>query len=106
MALIRATIEQVGLENADGYPVGGVQATCSLCNHETTSFGTSSRSVKRCLYLLRDECPYGKEEAAKHFYKCAGPFYGDDAVDVSVARRQPTPRQPRPQQPTGEMLEL
>lgn len=38
-----------------------IQATCSQCEHVTTSFGTSERSVKRCLALMREECPEGEE---------------------------------------------
>lgn len=39
----------------------GVCATCSECDHETESFGTSDRSIKRCLVLMREECPLGEE---------------------------------------------
>lgn len=38
-----------------------IQATCSPCEHVTTSFGTTDRSVKRCLVLMRAECPEGEE---------------------------------------------
>lgn len=34
-----------------------VSAECSRCGHTTTSLGTTERSVKRCLALMRDECP-------------------------------------------------
>jgi hypothetical protein len=39
--------------------VQGVVATCSECGHETESFGTSDRSRRRCLALMREECPDG-----------------------------------------------
>jgi hypothetical protein len=37
--------------------VGGVCATCSRCGHETENYGTSDASIRRCLALLREECP-------------------------------------------------
>jgi hypothetical protein len=39
--------------------VQGVRAVCSECGHETESSGTSERSIKRCLALMRKECPEG-----------------------------------------------
>ncbi len=50
-------IGYVELENEDGYEVEGVCATCPRCGHETESYGTSGASVRRCLVLLREECP-------------------------------------------------
>ena len=47
--------------------VEGFRAECSRCSHETESFGTSERSVRRCLVLMREECPLGEEN-----------FYVDD----------------------------
>lgn len=41
-----------------------VQATCSRCEHKTVSFGTGEGSRKRCLVLLREECP----EEERNFY--------------------------------------
>jgi hypothetical protein len=40
--------------------VEGVVATCGKCGHEAESFGTSEASVRRCLALLREECPRGE----------------------------------------------
>lgn len=54
---VSVEIEQVILVNEDDRDVDGIVARCSRCDHETESFGTSERSVKRCLALLRDECP-------------------------------------------------
>ena len=47
----------VDLEGDYSAEVEGVRATCSRCGHETESFGTSGASVRRCLVLLREECP-------------------------------------------------
>jgi hypothetical protein len=48
-------IEEIELDG-DHAPVPSIQATCQRCGHETQSFGTSEKSVKRCLVLLRKEC--------------------------------------------------
>ena len=53
-------ITEIDLENEDGYPVAGVVATCSRCDHETESFGTHEASRMRCLVLMREECPLGE----------------------------------------------
>lgn len=37
-----------------------VEVTCSKCGHTVESFGTSDASVRRCLALLREECPLGE----------------------------------------------
>lgn len=53
-------VRVVTLGNEDGREVDGVCATCGRCEHETSSFGTGEASVKRCLVLLREECPDGE----------------------------------------------
>ena len=58
---VTCRIEEVELENDDGVEVPSVCATCSRCDHETESFGTSDRSIRRCLVLMRDECPMGED---------------------------------------------
>ena len=52
-------IEEIELENEDGRPIPSVKARCLECDHETESFGTSGASVRRCLVLMREECPEG-----------------------------------------------
>jgi len=52
------------LENDDGIMVEGVIVTCSRCGHSTESFGTGEASIRRCLALLREECP----EDENNFY--------------------------------------
>jgi hypothetical protein len=53
----------ISREDMDGDygTIEGVRATCTRCGHATESFGTSDRSVKRCLVLMREECPEGEE---------------------------------------------
>lgn len=63
--LVYCTIDDITLENDDGLELEGVTATCSKCGHCTESFGTDEPSIKRCLVLLRNECPLGES----NFYK-------------------------------------
>jgi hypothetical protein len=57
---VECDIEEVELEGDYG-PVDGVCATCSRCDHQTESFGTSDASTRRCLVLMREECPFGED---------------------------------------------
>ncbi len=61
MARITVDVEDVDLPGDHGGLVKGVKVTCGECDHETESFGSSQRSVKRCLALLREECPRNEE---------------------------------------------
>jgi hypothetical protein len=54
-------IEDDYVEDEDsGRYVSGTRATCYRCDHETTAFGTTEGSRKRCLYLMGQECPKGE----------------------------------------------
>lgn len=57
---VECLVEEDTLENDNGYPQEGVRATCRRCDHSTESFGTSDASIRRCLVLLREECPMGE----------------------------------------------
>jgi len=62
MARIDVEIEETTLWSDDsGKEVPGVEATCDRCDHKTESFGTSSASRRRCLVLMREECPLNQE---------------------------------------------
>lgn len=61
---VECIIEQVELDGDYG-PVPGICATCTRCDHKTESFGTSSRSVRRCLAIMREECP---ENEDNHYF--------------------------------------
>jgi hypothetical protein len=65
---VSCEIEEIDLEGDSGGDVPGVQATCTRCQHRTESFGTDDRSIRRCLALMRDECP-NKE---RNFYEASG----------------------------------
>jgi hypothetical protein len=56
---VSCEIEETELEGDYG-TVAGVCARCSRCGHETESGGTSESSMKRCLVLMREECPRGE----------------------------------------------
>jgi hypothetical protein len=72
---IMATIDTTWLEHENGRDVQGVTATCSRCDHTTESYGTSSSSRRRCLVLLRQECPRWE----RNFYVEEDDFYGEEA---------------------------
>ncbi len=61
---VSVSIETTALEETNRFGEtthqAGVRATCSECGHETTAFGTAGDSRRRCLALLRDECPMGE----------------------------------------------
>lgn len=63
---VKADIEVVEMESEHG-KVYGVQAQCSRCDHAVESFGTGRDSIRRCLALLREECPNHE----KNFYEKA-----------------------------------
>jgi hypothetical protein len=56
MAEVEAFIDYIELQG-DHALVASVRATCVQCDHTTESFGTGPGSIKRCLVLLRQECP-------------------------------------------------
>lgn len=64
MATVPCSVEETDVETDSGYVIEGIRATCSKCGHETESGGTSDESVRRCLALMRQECPLGE----KNFY--------------------------------------
>lgn len=56
---IECEVEDATVEGCDG-----VVVTCGECGHAEESRGTGGGSVRRCLALLRENCP----EGAKAFY--------------------------------------
>jgi hypothetical protein len=53
---VRCAVNYIELESNHGM-IDSVSVTCSECGHETESYGTGAASVRRCLALLREECP-------------------------------------------------
>jgi hypothetical protein len=60
MARVSTTTDYVDLDGDYG-TVSGVEVTCSRCGHSEESFGTDEPSLKRCGYLLRENCPRGEQ---------------------------------------------
>ena len=56
MARVRCTILEVDLPNERGGTQPGVRAVHALQPHNG-SFGTGEKSIKRCLILMREQCP-------------------------------------------------
>lgn len=65
---ITCEVEDVELENDNGYLVSGVCVTCSRCDDQEEAFGTSGASVRSCLVRLRENCSMGESNfyVAKH----------------------------------------
>lgn len=59
-------VEEVLLENEDGREVPGVCVTCTRCEAAAECFGTSERSVTRCIMELKESC------SEKNFYVTEG----------------------------------
>lgn len=59
MAKVGTTTSYVVLDGDYG-PVDGVEVTCHRCQHSEESFGTDEPSLRRCAYLLRENCPRGE----------------------------------------------
>lgn len=57
---VECMVEEVELTTDTHNVIEGVRAECGRCHHSTESYGTSEASVKRCLVLLREECPEGE----------------------------------------------
>ena len=53
-------VEETELEGDYGQ-VDGVIVACSRCGATTESFGTSEASIRRCLALMREDCPEGEQ---------------------------------------------
>ena len=79
--MIHCTIDQIELDGDYG-EVPSVRASCPRCGHTTESFGTGDASIRRCLVLLRNECP--KDELN---------FYVEDAPELDAVA---TPRGSNP----------
>jgi hypothetical protein len=50
-------VSEVVLTNDSGWDVDSVEATCRRCWHTTESYGTDEPSIRRCLALMREQCP-------------------------------------------------
>lgn len=59
---VKCNVEYTTLEGdnnyGNGYPnyIEGVVVTCGKCGRQMESYGTGSRSVKRCMVMLNEAC--------------------------------------------------
>ena len=65
---VECDVQEDQVLNDNGRPMDGVIVTCTKCDHEEESCGTSARSVRRCLALMGENCPLGEE----NFYAATG----------------------------------
>lgn len=61
MSRIQCDVEYTSEENDYGTETDCVYVTCSRCDHEVHSWGDGDASVKRCLAVMREECPYDED---------------------------------------------
>lgn len=61
---VSCEVLEIELEGDYGM-IDSVEVVCGRCGHFTQSFGTGPASIRRCLALLREECP--KKE--RNFYE-------------------------------------
>ncbi len=57
---VECEITPTELDGDDGRQIDSVRARCTHCDHETEAYGTSDRSIRRCLVQMREECPRGE----------------------------------------------
>lgn len=62
---VPCTVDYIELDGDYG-PIESVSVTCTRCGHSVESYGTSERSIRRCLVMLREQC----REGENNFYVC------------------------------------
>ncbi len=58
---VECEVEEVEIVTEGRQDQPGIEAKCTRCDHVTQSFGTGEGSVKRCLALMNEECPFGED---------------------------------------------
>lgn len=58
---VACAVDEIERENEEGWPVPAVVVICRRCSYETRSFGTTARSVRRCLAMMYRGCPNGEK---------------------------------------------
>lgn len=76
MSRIECRITYGEAASESGVMVKCVRALCMHCGHKTLSFGQHDASVRRCLAVMREECPEGD----KNFYVVDEDEHDDDAL--------------------------
>jgi len=57
MPQVECEVDFDDIENEQGRMVPGCTVTCGQCGETEESFGQGGGSVRRCLVLLRENCP-------------------------------------------------
>jgi len=57
-------VDEIVLDGDTGNSIPSVRVTCSRCDHSEECYGTSDRSIRRALVMLRENCP----EDESNFY--------------------------------------
>lgn len=57
---IKAEISTDEELNERGRYMPCTRATCTKCHHTTFSWGDGGASARRCLALLKSDCPFGE----------------------------------------------
>ena len=53
---ITVEVSEEEMETETGLSVTGVCVECPVCEEQEKSYGTHSRSVRRCIALLKEKC--------------------------------------------------
>lgn len=56
---VECAVDEIELDGDYG-TVAGLCVTCGRCGHSVEVFGTSDRSVRAGLVMLREQCPEGE----------------------------------------------
>lgn len=57
---VECDITKTLIMNEHGREVPGVVVSCTRCSYSTESFGQGDGSVRRCMMLLKEQCPNGE----------------------------------------------
>lgn len=61
MPQVKCIVESTSTKS-EGRWVDSVQATCMECGNVNSSFGRGTKSVTRCLVMMRETCPRGETD--------------------------------------------
>lgn len=97
MAKVFCDVDYVMVEANDGRQQPGVRVSCSRCGAQEESFGTTERSIRRCMMLLKEGCQDGtdnyyaaadaKEQRSYTKLDIAQPSYSGNDISAPTSRR-------------------
>lgn len=65
---VECEMEEILLENDEGYEIEGIAVCCGECLHTEEAFGTGADSVRYACKQLNENCPEGEN----NFYAVPG----------------------------------